>query len=64
MIIRGIIFAAPGFRYYNINLFKIRYIIHVLKNACWLLACLILWAFTVHEKKVYEIGFLCIEELT
>ena len=26
MIIRGIIFAAPGFRYYNINLLKQLYI--------------------------------------
>ena len=42
------------------SFFKIRFIIHVLKNACWLPACLILWAFTICETKVYEISFLLV----
>ena len=42
------------------SFFKIRFVIHVLKNACWLLVCVILWAFTTHEKKAYEISFLLV----
>ena len=33
-------------------IFKISFIIiHVIKYACWLLMCQILWAFTIHEMK-------------
>ena len=39
---------------------KIRFIIHVLKNACRLIVCLILWDFTINENNVYEISFLLV----